>query len=477
MKNFIKKYFFHIVIFSFSFFIFFYHLDYTTLVSFDEAWYGAIAKNIIKNNDWLNLEFNGKPYYDHPPMGFWLMALSYKIFGISEFSTRFPSSFLGVLTILLLFLTAEKLFKNRFLSFCSSLLMLTSVWYVLRVRSGNLDGFLVFFYVLTVYLILKTKERFIFFPLLTLSFAGLMLTKTLVGLPVLILILFFLWQEILNFKKNWRFLTLGLLSFSILFFPWYLSQWQKYSDFYQYHFLTIGARNKDLWSFFKLINIDKSFFYLHMGIRKWYYPWLLSSLFLLLTFKAFVKKEVFFVFLWLFLVLYPFLTSERTELWHLIPVYLPIALITPLGIYSLIFFLLKMIISGKKVAGKIANFLVLLSFLFLSFIQFKIYYYEVFPQSRFIPDDVDISKKLAKYSKRIFLDDDFFPVAVFYSGKEIQPLFTLSDDKKTLVKLFLSDEKDFVIVTRNWALNNLKENNLSYKLLEKNNSYSIIEKL
>jgi hypothetical protein len=90
---------------------------------------------------------------------------------------------------------------------------------------------------------------------------------------------------------------------------------------------------------------------------------------------------------------------------------------------------------------------------------------------------VDISKRLFKYNKKIFLDDDFFPVAVFYSGKEIQPLFTLSDDKKTLVKLFLSDEKDFIVVTRNWALNNLKENNLFYKLLEKNNSYSIIEKI
>lgn len=472
--NFFKKYIFHIIIFVVSFYIFFYHLDYTTLASFDEAWYGAIAKNIIKSNDWLNLSFNGKPYFDHPPMGFWLIALSYKFFGISEFSTRFPSAFLGIITSILILIIVEKLFKEKIIGLVSSLIMLTSVWYVLRVRSGNLDGFLVFFYVLNIYLILKTKEKFLYFPLLMLSFAGLMLTKTLVGLPLIILIFFYLSKELITFKKNWLFLILGIISFSILFLPWYVIQFKQYPNFYQYHFLNIGLRNKTFSSFLKL-NLNQPLFYLHMGVRKWYYPWILSLMLIFLT-GAFLKKQVLFLILWNFLILYPFLTSEKTELWHLIPVYVPMAILTAYGIFNFIKIFIKKIPFLRNIFENKLILLYFLPFLIISIIQFKNFYFEIFPKTKYIPDDVDISKRLNKYNKKIFLDDDFFPVAVFYSDKEVIPLFILGDDKKTLVKLFLSDENNFIVVTRNWAVNNLIEAKINYKLLERNNSYSILEK-
>lgn len=470
---FFKKYFFHLFLILISSFIFFYHLDYTTLVSFDEAWYGAIARNIVKNNEWLKLSFNGKPYYDHPPMGFWLMAISYKVIGVNEFSTRFPSALLGVFSSILILEIGRILLKNKLIGFTASLIMLTSVWYVLRVRSGNLDGFLVFFNALTVFLILKSKQNFKYFPLLGLSAAALLLTKTLIGLPVFILILFYLYKEIINFKKNWFILMLGIFLFALLFIPWYLVQMTTYPNFFEFHFLKIGMRNKSLQSFLNLY-LEKPFFYLHMGVRKWYYPWLLSIFFILIT-KTLFKKEGFFLIFWNFLVLYPFLTSEKTELWHLIPTYLPMALIISYGFFVFLNSLFTKIYLLKQLRiKKLLSLFFITLFLLLSLIQFKNYYYEVFPQNKYIPDDVEISKRLNKYKKKIFLDDDFFPVAVFYSDKEIIPLFTLAEDKNTLVKLFHSHEKNFIVVTRNWTVNNLAVKKIPYRILEKNNSFSIV---
>jgi hypothetical protein len=87
---------------------------------------------------------------------------------------------------------------------------------------------------------------------------------------------------------------------------------------------------------------------------------------------------------------------------------------------------------------------------------------------------VEISKRLSKYNQRIFLDDDFLPIALFYSDKPIIGVIDLPDEKRSMVKFFQSDEKDFIMVTRNWAVDNLKAANIPYKILEKNNSFSIV---
>ena len=79
--------------------IFFYKLGHSSLVSWDEAWYGVISKNILKTGDYLNLVYNNEPYFDHPPFGFWLQSLSINFFGPSEFAIRFPAAVLGFLTL------------------------------------------------------------------------------------------------------------------------------------------------------------------------------------------------------------------------------------------------------------------------------------------------------------------------------------------------------------------------------------------
>ena len=133
-----------ILIVLFGFF-FFYRLDYQTLASWDEAWYASISRNMVKTGDYINMTWNAYPYYDHPPMGFWLIASSYKLFGINEFTTRLPSAILSIFTIILVYLTGIQLFKNKFVGYVAALMLGTSVWYLIRVRSGNLDAFFVFF--------------------------------------------------------------------------------------------------------------------------------------------------------------------------------------------------------------------------------------------------------------------------------------------------------------------------------------------
>lgn len=461
--------------------LFFFRLDYKTLESFDEAWYGSIAREIVKTGDWIHLKWNGLPFYDHPPVGFWLMAISYKLFGITELSTRFPSAILGLFTIILLYLIAFNLFGKRSIGFAAASILGTSVWYLIRVRSGNLDSIFAFFYILTIYISLKSSKDFRWFPIVMIVFGGLILSKTLVGISALILIVFLNIRQLMKIR-NIPYMLLGLGAFYLVVAPWYKAQMKEWSDFVQYHFFNIGLRmrnNKDI-SHFK-INWQLPLFYLHMGIRKWYYIWLMAMGLLIITFQWF-KKNIFFIFLWTMVILSPFLISTKTEIWHLIPTYVPLALVSAVGVYQGIFFgqkIIKSLISYRKILNivyrpTLFSILYIFVFLLISTIQIKNFIPEVFATSRYIPDDVDISKRATKYKQTLYLDDDFLPRAVFYSKKNVIMLSKIPEGKKNLVEFYQTNTQNMIVVTRNWALNNLNQAGIKYKLLESNNSFSII---
>jgi 4-amino-4-deoxy-L-arabinose transferase-like glycosyltransferase len=48
------------------------------------------AKEMLQRHDWVTLYVNGERYLEKAPLMYWSVAASYKIFGISEWSTRFP---------------------------------------------------------------------------------------------------------------------------------------------------------------------------------------------------------------------------------------------------------------------------------------------------------------------------------------------------------------------------------------------------
>lgn len=56
----------------------------------DAALYAAISKEMYINNDFVNLYSLGNDWLDKPHLPFWLTALSFKVFGVSNFSYKLP---------------------------------------------------------------------------------------------------------------------------------------------------------------------------------------------------------------------------------------------------------------------------------------------------------------------------------------------------------------------------------------------------
>ncbi|WP_088341820.1 ArnT family glycosyltransferase [Robiginitalea sediminis] len=62
-----------------------------TLMENDSAQFAVMAQRMVVENDWLNLWKGTEEYLDKPHLHYWLAALSYTIFGVSDWAYRLPA--------------------------------------------------------------------------------------------------------------------------------------------------------------------------------------------------------------------------------------------------------------------------------------------------------------------------------------------------------------------------------------------------
>jgi hypothetical protein len=93
------------IVVAFSALLFFVNLGSGPLWAADEQTYSQWGYHMAKTGDLLNPWAFGAPslWIGKPPLYFWLMALSYQAFGISNFSTRFWTPIFGVLSCVVTF--------------------------------------------------------------------------------------------------------------------------------------------------------------------------------------------------------------------------------------------------------------------------------------------------------------------------------------------------------------------------------------
>ena len=77
-----------------GFFLFFYilPLGIRPMVTPDESRYAEIPREMIASGDWIVPTLNGLKYFEKPVLGYWMNAVSIKLFGENAFAVRFPSA-------------------------------------------------------------------------------------------------------------------------------------------------------------------------------------------------------------------------------------------------------------------------------------------------------------------------------------------------------------------------------------------------
>ena len=67
-----------------------------------DAVQAQIARNMLSSKDWVTARLDGIPYLEKAPLVYWLIAVSYEIFGVHDWTARLP---LGLSAVLLCWVT------------------------------------------------------------------------------------------------------------------------------------------------------------------------------------------------------------------------------------------------------------------------------------------------------------------------------------------------------------------------------------
>ncbi len=108
------------------------------LFDWDEINFAESAREMILTGNYSRVQIDFKPFWEKPPLFFWMQAVAMHLFGINEFAARFPNACIGVLTLLTLFLIGKKLRNNTF-GFIWALMYLGAFTPHLYFKSGIID--------------------------------------------------------------------------------------------------------------------------------------------------------------------------------------------------------------------------------------------------------------------------------------------------------------------------------------------------
>ncbi len=108
----------------------------------DEGRYAQIPKEMLHSGSWVVPTLQGEPYLDKPPLMYWLVALSYKAFGITPEAARLVPALCVHLTILAVYLIGRRSVGERS-AFWAAMLLSVAPGFVSVARLLLLDGLLV----------------------------------------------------------------------------------------------------------------------------------------------------------------------------------------------------------------------------------------------------------------------------------------------------------------------------------------------
>jgi 4-amino-4-deoxy-L-arabinose transferase-like glycosyltransferase len=220
--------------------LFFPGLGRLPLIEPDEGRNAEVAREMLATQDWLVPHFDGLPYLDKPAAFFWVVAGSFRLFGLSEWAARLPAALCGVGTCCLVWLLARRLFDHG-TALRAGIIWSTSPLAFALARIAGLDMMLTLLVTLAMVCFVLVEASGYQRPglqALMFLFMGLAtMTKGPVGflLPLLSIAAYLALRGELHRLKRLRW-GVGALVFFIATLPWFIAVSIRHPDFPRYAF-------------------------------------------------------------------------------------------------------------------------------------------------------------------------------------------------------------------------------------------------
>jgi len=305
-------------------------LPFMPLMEPDEGRYSLIPDAMNISGDYITPRLKGVVYFEKPPLAYWATALSFRIFGKNEFSSRLFAALTAWGCILLAYRMGLFFYDTRAGLYAAAVLT-TFLFHAAIGRINILDMPLAFFLCMAIWsgfrFFYGDEKKKKWLCLLYLFSAFAFLTKGLIGI-VFPFGVIFLWLLVSRrFRDIFRLVSpLGILLFAVVSLPWLLLVQRENPDFFRFffiqeHFLRYTTRIHDHYQPF--------YFYLPFLIAGTL-PWLAYLPEAIKGVKGgeplFKKGEKSFLIVWMGLIFVFFSLSSSKLVPYLTPIFPPLAL-------------------------------------------------------------------------------------------------------------------------------------------------------
>jgi 4-amino-4-deoxy-L-arabinose transferase-like glycosyltransferase len=387
--------------------------------------------------------FNREPFFDKPPLYFWLTALSFKLFGVSEFSERFFSALAGVGVGLTLYFLARLLFNNS-VALLSLIVLSSAIGFLYRSRTGNLDTLLTFFVLLSAFAFYKGQDKksdlwyLIFGVAVGLGF----LTKGAISFlfPLLAAAYCLHKKDFSLLKKTSFAILIGIVISAVWIGLSFIANGYPFvSDFYNNQTTKISTTP----FFWKNFSFDY-FGHLKSGLKLWsllFTPAFIYSLY------AWWKKTSFLITLYFIVFFGILLFSQITSNWFIMPLYPLIALIIGFGLYRLV---------NRFLGKKFIPYLV--ATVFAITIYHLVLYNNEYAVKDVSMDETNVAlfaRRFTRENDTLYLTNYYFPTTIFYSNRKVYAVYSEQEENqawwvkpRTAWKEILKSDRVFVVTTK-----------------------------
>ncbi len=206
----------------------------------DEGRYAQIPKEMLLRGEWVVPTLQSETYLDKPPLMYWLVRISYSLFGINETAARLVPAICVHLTILAVYLIGRRSLGER-PAFWAALLLTVAPGYIGIARLLLLDGLLTLTVTLSVlcgYEAVRTGTLKVKWWLAAAVFSGLgFLTKG----PISEILLFpplvaAAWLSGSLARVGWKWVAIFSAIVVGINLPWYIAIYLREPVFLKYFF-------------------------------------------------------------------------------------------------------------------------------------------------------------------------------------------------------------------------------------------------
>lgn len=245
------------------------------LRDWDEGTVAQVAREIWRASPgslaWLYPTVHGEPYLNKPLLMHWLIAATYHLGGVHEWTSRLPSALLTACSVPLLYGIGREVFMRRSPALFAALIYLTMLPVVRHGRLAMLDGAVVCFFLLTMWCVLRSRRDPRWALGIGVGLGLIALTKGIIAILLgAIAITFLLWDSprLLRSLYLWLGIFLGVIPALL----WYTAQWMHYGEVFLKTHLMTQSFNRVVESVEN--NSGPPWYYL-LEILKYGWPWLL----------------------------------------------------------------------------------------------------------------------------------------------------------------------------------------------------------